>query len=193
MNYTKKITTLFFAFLCISTFATANAQTTMPTDANVRAQYIDQLFIVGMRGTTYTAKNDFGNLLKTTNVGGIIFFDYDSINKKYNRNIKSKKQITQLTKDLQKNSKTKLFIAIDEEGGAVNRLKKSYGFKPLPSAKVLGTKKTTFITSESKRLAKDLKQIGINVNFAPSVDVDINPKSPAIGKYGRSFSADPNM
>lgn len=193
MNNFKNLTKLIFVFLCIGIFANAHAQTTMPTSASVRAQYIDQLFIVGMRGTTYTNKNDFGNLLKTTNVGGIILFDYDSITKKYNRNIKSKKQITQLTKDLQKNSKTKLFIAIDEEGGAVNRLKKSYGFKPLPSAKVLGTKKTSFITSESVRLAKDLKSIGINVNFAPSVDVDVNPTSPAIGKYGRSFSADPNV
>lgn len=193
MNSTKNLIKFIFTLFCIGIFSTTSAQTTMPTSADARAQYIDQLFIVGMRGTTYTAKNDFGNLLKTTNIGGVIFFDYDSINKKYNRNIKSKKQITQLTKDLQKNSKTKLFIAIDEEGGTVNRLKKSYGFKPLPSAKVLGTKKTSFITSESARLAKDLKQIGINVNFAPSVDVDVNPASPAIGKYSRSFSADPDI
>ncbi len=170
---------------------TANAQTVLPQRAEDRALYIDQLFIVGMRGTRYTAKNDFGNLLKTTNVGGVILFDYDSLTKKYTRNIVSKKQIAKLNKDLQKNAKTKLFIAIDEEGGAVNRLKKRYGFAPIPSAKVLGTKKPLVIEKESARLAKDLKSVGININFAPSVDIDINPKSPAIGMYGRSFSADP--
>ncbi len=178
-------------FCCIFLVGTANAQTVLPQRAEDRALYIDQLFIVGMRGTRYTAKNDFGNLLKTTNVGGVILFDYDSLTKKYTRNIVSKKQIAKLNKDLQKNAKTKLFIAIDEEGGAVNRLKKRYGFAPIPSAKVLGTKKPLVIEKESARLAKDLKSVGININFAPSVDIDINPKSPAIGMYGRSFSADP--
>lgn len=158
-----------------------------------KAKIIDQLFIVGMRGTTYSEKNDFGYLLKNTNVGGIILFDYDSQTKKYGKNITSKIQVSQLTKNLQNNAQTKLFIAIDEEGGAVNRLKKAYGFNPIPSAETLGTKSPQFITSEATRLGKDLKQIGVNIDFAPVVDVNVNPKSPAIGKYGRSFSADPNI
>ena len=192
MNIIKTFTLSICTLFCVLFPAgIANAQTALPQDAEVRAAYIDQLFIVGMRGMVYTAKNDFGNLLKTTNVGGVILFDYDSLTKKYTRNIASKKQIAALNKDLQKHAKTKLFIAIDEEGGAVNRLKKRYGFVPIPSAKVLGTKKPSVIEKESTRLAKDLKSVGININFAPSVDVDINPKSPAIGMYGRSFSADP--
>lgn len=186
LNLKTKLLTLIFLFVGIFVPVLSHAQ--MPETKEVRSLFIDQLIMVGLRGMSYETTNDFGYILSNTNVGGIILFDYDTPTKTYKRNIQSKSQMKILTDGLQEHAKTPLFIAIDEEGGSVNRLKKSYGFTPIPSARILGTKSISYIKGESVRLARDLKSVGININFAPSVDVDVNKNSPAIGKYGRSFS-----
>ncbi|MEI7480583.1 MAG: glycoside hydrolase family 3 N-terminal domain-containing protein, partial [bacterium] len=85
------------------------------------------------------------------------------------------------------------FIAVDAEGGKINRLNEKYGFFPIVSAEKMGQDKTLQTTyKESNELALEMKGVGINMNFAPVVDVNINPKNPIIGAVNRSFSADAN-
>lgn len=139
-------------------------------------------------------------------IGGVILFDVDVSGlvaqgmtipeaKKhiFSSNIKNMDQVQALTTHLQSISKTPLLIAIDQEGGNVQRLKPEHGFAAIPSAKKLamGDVKTAYNTAYD--LGTRLYNLGINVDFAPSVDVDVNPKSPAIGALERSFSSNPKI
>ncbi len=152
---------------------------------------IDQLFIIGFRGYTLANAPDAKRALKETNLGGVILFDYDTPTKKYVRNIQSADQVKKLISDLQASSKTPLFIAVDEEGGKVSRLKNISGFIKSLSAETLGTQSNSAVFLAGENLGKQLKNFGFNLNFAPVLDVNVNSKNPVIGAIGRSFSADP--
>lgn len=152
---------------------------------------IDQLFIMGFRGYTYGEATDIKRALTETNLGGVILFDYDTPTKKYVRNIQSESQIKSLIIDLQTHSKTLLFVAIDEEGGKVSRLKNVSGFEKTSSAEYLGTQSTAKVRSVGKVLGTELSNYGFNIDFAPVLDVNVNPSNPVIGAIDRSFSSDP--
>lgn len=149
---------------------------------------IDQLFIIGFRGDTLETAPELSRALKETNIGGIILFDYDTPTKTYKRNITSFTQVQKLVSDAQTKAKTPLFVSIDEEGGLVSRLKTIPGYVRTPSAKILGAYSNERIWLVSSGLASTLKTLGFNMNFAPNLDVNVNPSSPAIGAVGRSFS-----
>lgn len=152
---------------------------------------VGQMIMVGFRGETLDAETE--KILKDLNVGGVLLFDYDTPTKKYDRNIESPEQLMNLVNSLQNVSDTKLFIAVDAEGGLVNRLKPEYGFISVPSHQELGSGSIDNTKYHSERLAEQLLGLGINVNFAPVVDVNINPDNPIIGGFGRSFSEDPEV
>jgi beta-N-acetylhexosaminidase len=153
---------------------------------------IDQLLIIGFRGVEVTDDSPIAKILKDTNLGGVILFDYDSPSKKRDRNITSPLQVQELTTALQERAQTPLFVSIDEEGGAVNRLKKEDGFSyVLPRAKDLGLKKPANTLLQSKKLARQLKVLGINLNFGPVTDLDYGNRSPIIGVFGRAYSSKP--
>jgi beta-N-acetylhexosaminidase len=83
-----------------------------------------------------------------------------------------------------------LFISIDQEGGRVNRLKDKYGFPRSITARAMGTAKSLdSVRFYSEATASTLAGLGININFAPVVDLATNPDNPIIAKYGRAFSA----
>lgn len=153
-------------------------------------QMIGQMIMVGFRGMSVDSiNNQLLDQIENGLVGGVILFDYDIESKSTNRNIKSPQQVKTLIADLQKKSKTSLFIAVDQEGGMVNRLKPKYGFPKIASSKYLGELNVTDSTKHYASLnANNLKQLGFNVNFAPVVDIDLNPQNPVIGKYERSYS-----
>jgi beta-N-acetylhexosaminidase len=84
-----------------------------------------------------------------------------------------------------------LIIGIDQEGGRVNRLKSKYGFPNSITASAMA--KATSLDSVrfyGESTAATLAGLGINMNFAPVVDLASNPNNPIIAKYGRAFSAD---
>jgi len=158
------------------------------TSDAVLQEKIDQLFIVGFRGTKYETALEAQRMLLETNVGGVILFDYDTPTKKYDRNITTKSQTTSLITSLQSNAKTPLLISIDEEGGMVSRLKRVPGFIPTLSAQKLSLKTDRQVQTIARTLGMTLSGYGFNINFAPVLDVNVNKKSPAIGRFGRSFS-----
>lgn len=80
------------------------------------------------------------------------------------------------------------FITLDQEGGLVERLGKSVGFKEIPDAASVAANNTP----EQARaiyagLARGVAAWGFNVNFAPVVDLAVNPDNQVIAKYGRAF------
>jgi beta-N-acetylhexosaminidase len=87
------------------------------------------------------------------------------------------------------------FIAVDQEGGRVQRLTKWTGYTHYPSAQTLGRDAT--LTPEAARriygeMAKELAGAGINVNFGPVVDLSVNPWNTVIVRRKRSYGADPD-
>jgi beta-N-acetylhexosaminidase len=154
-------------------------------------EQIGQMLMIGFRGTTIDEDNTVCSQLESAHVGGVILYDYDELNQSYSRNIESPEQLMQLVADLKLYADDDLLVAIDQEGGYVNRLKTSYGFPESVSAQYLGEMNNSDTTSYyASLMAATLLEMGINVNFAPVVDLNVNPESPAIGSKERSFSAD---
>ncbi|MCF7833255.1 MAG: T9SS type A sorting domain-containing protein [Candidatus Marinimicrobia bacterium] len=117
------------------------------------------------------------------NLGGVILMGY---------NLDSPTQISNLTQSLQASATTPLFIATDQEGGVVARLDERNGYAVTSRALSLGEINSEDTTrAQAALMAQWLSSAGINTNLAPVADVNVNPTSPAIGYYGRSFSADP--
>ncbi len=126
--------------------------------------------------------------VKAGKVGAIILFE---------KNIpKSSSSFFALKKIIwtyQKAASIPLMVAIDQEGGKVNRLKDKYGFTRSITAEEMGKAVTLdSVKFYSESTAATLAGLGINVNFAPVVDVAVNKDNTVIVKVGRSFSANPD-
>lgn len=157
-------------------------------------QKIAQMLIVGLRGTALAADNPIVRDIEVHRIGGVILFDYDVTLKQYGRNITDPAQLQDLTNSLRNITRTPLFIAVDQEGGRVVRLKERYGFPATVSAQSLGTADDLGLTGQAAySIASTLAANGLNLNFAPVVDVNVNPKNPVIGALERSFSGDPSV
>ncbi|WP_026167543.1 glycoside hydrolase family 3 protein [Desulfovibrio oxyclinae] len=152
---------------------------------------VGQMLMTGFRGTSVDAESPIVRDIENRHLGGVVLFDYDVERKVFDRNIESPEQVKRLTHSLQSRADIPLFIAVDQEGGKVQRLKERWGFPETPSAQKLGLKGPAASDTAGRIVGRMLSQNGINMDFAPVVDVNVNPKSPAIGALGRSFSADP--
>lgn len=161
-------------------------------EAPALEQKIAQMLMVGFRGTRLAASDAIVRDIADYAIGGTILFDRDVALAQYGRNITSPQQLTELTGQLRSWSKEPLFIAVDQEGGKVARLKENCGFPATVTAQYLGTQNDLQLTRQyADSMASTLAANGLNMNFCPVVDLNVNPLSPAIGKLERSFSADP--
>lgn len=116
-------------------------------------------------------------------VGGIIYFS---------QNFQSREQTVEMIKNTQNYSKIPLFISVDEEGGRVSRLGSNPQMgttKHPPMLEIGNTKDAKKAYAIGEMLAKELTEIGFNVDFAPDSDVLINSENKEIGD--RSFGSDP--
>jgi len=154
---------------------------------------IGRMLIIGFDGTKVTKNSQIVKDIKKYNLGGVILFDKDYKNKKKTKNIKSPKQLAKLTKDLKSFAKEPLLISVDQEGGKVARLNPSNGFKSIPSAFEVGKLSYKDTVNTYKKQSKMLKDAGINTNFAPVVDLAINPKNKVIVGLNRAFGKDPRQ
>jgi beta-N-acetylhexosaminidase len=107
------------------------------------------------------------------------------------QNVVSPDQLRRLVNDLQQLAPLPLLVGIDQEGGRVCRLKERDGFAPCVSAASLGGESPAVVAEHAEALAAMLAHCGVNLNFAPVVDLDLNPANPIIGRYRRSFGTDP--
>ncbi|MBU3013894.1 glycoside hydrolase family 3 protein [Poseidonibacter lekithochrous] len=148
---------------------------------------IAKMVMLGFHGEKIDSSDKIYQDIQKYDLGGVILFDKDPNDKKKIKNIKDPKQLVKLTSQLQAINKTKLLISIDQEGGIVQRLKDSKGFINTPKASIVSTKGTSYAKNTYSKLAKVLKKSGLNVNYAPVVDLNINPNNPVIAKLGRSF------
>ena len=164
--------------------ATTGSSDTVPLD-----EAIGQMLLVGFRGTGIDDANHIVRDLRDYHVGSVILFDYDVPTGTRGRNIQSADQLQRLCSQL-RSINPALLVGIDQEGGRVSRLSPRYGFPAVPTAKRLAALGDDSLRHYAALTADMLHSLGINLNFAPVADVDVNPDCPVIGKLERSFSAD---
>lgn len=153
---------------------------------------IGQLFIIGFQGHTLTKDSLIAEDIIERNLGGVVLFDRFLAENKEQNNIISFSQLRSLTQNLQEFAGNRLFIGVDQEGGRVCRLKKDSGFPTCPSPRQICLKNdASFSVVQANVVASTLAEVGINFNFAPVADLNINQNNPIIGKLQRSYSANP--
>ncbi len=144
---------------------------------------IGQLLMVHFLGDE--VNDEAKALIEKVRIGGVIYYNWANT-------LSSPHQVLLLSKGLQKLAKEShlppLLIAVDQEGGGVAHLTK--GFTVFPGNAALGmTKAVPFAEDSAAVLGKELKAVGINMNLAPVVDINSNPRNPIIGV--RSFGKNP--
>ncbi|WP_272700447.1 glycoside hydrolase family 3 N-terminal domain-containing protein [Desulfovibrio sp. Fe33] len=154
---------------------------------------IGQMLMAGFRGFTVNEDSAVIRDIRDRGLGGVILFDRDVLLGSGRRNIRSKEQVAKLIRDLQSHAEIPLFVAVDQEGGNVQRLKRGYGFLETPSAADICAAGEFNVRTAGYMVGSTLASVGFNLDFAPVVDVNVNPDSPAIGGLGRSFSGDPRQ
>lgn len=165
---------------------------------------IGQLFIVHVYGETPTDPNyedtnlnnnrggkNFKEVIENYHVGGIIYFNWtDNIGTPVDT-----EQVNELSNGLQEiaedqRSEIPLFISTDQEGGIVQRVEEPGTV--FPGNMALGAVGSKSLAHQSGEIiGNELSSLGINMNFAPTVDVNMNPDNPVIGI--RSFGEDPDL
>ncbi|MDR6227433.1 beta-N-acetylhexosaminidase [Desmospora profundinema] len=150
---------------------------------------VGQLFMVGFHNGDQPAlemNEQAITLIEEYHAGGVILFD---------RNVDTPEQVARLNRDMQAKARESstgvpLFISIDQEGGKVLRIRD--GVTLFPGNMALGAAGDPELSSQTgKVMGKELRLMGINMNLAPSLDVNNNDQNPIIGV--RSFSGDPNQ
>ena len=143
---------------------------------------LGQLILPGFHSTYYD--DQIKTLIEDYHVGNIILFT---------RNFENGKQIRELCQTLHEKVLEHTghipFIAIDQEGGLVTRMMKDVTFAPGPMTASSSIENATYYTG--KMLAEDMIRLGMNLNLAPSLDVNNNPNNPVINV--RSYSDDPKV
>ncbi|GAA4457762.1 glycoside hydrolase family 3 protein [Rurimicrobium arvi] len=150
---------------------------------------IGQMIMIGVGDRTAISETDpLLEDIRSGKVGGVVLFE------KNIAKTNSRDSMIRMVQTLKEASPVKLLVSIDEEGGKVHRLKEKYGFPAMPSADYLGhldQKDSTLWYN--RRLIATLKDLGINLNYAPDVDLATNPDNAPIVKNGRSFGSDPEL
>jgi beta-N-acetylhexosaminidase len=139
---------------------------------------IGQMIYVGFEGETFT--DEVRKLISTYKVGGIIV---------YAENLVNPKQSVELINSIKQENKTHipLFIGVDQEGGRIERLPGN--LISLPTSEKIGSlNNPAFAYEIGKVLGKEVGAFGMNMNFAPVLDVNSNPDNPVIGdrSYGNN-------
>jgi beta-N-acetylhexosaminidase len=160
-------------------------------------QKIGQMLIMGFNGSKIDDSNPVSHWLSTDGLGGVLLFDIDLTNNGQAKNLVERQQIIDLNTQLNECAAKRdgnalpLFIAIDYEGGAVDRLKNIRGCMTTLKPVQLAALSEKALIEQLQQMAATLKSLGFNLNFAPVVDLDLNNNEGIIGRLGRSFSENP--
>ncbi|MCR4427353.1 MAG: beta-N-acetylhexosaminidase [Firmicutes bacterium] len=145
---------------------------------------IGQMLMTGFEGKALPPESE--RFLRDYNIGGVVLLG---------RNISDPFQTACLANSLQEVAASRrvpigFLISIDQEGGAVVRM--TSGVTVFPGNMALGAVGSSDLArAAAAAAAREMLACGINMNLAPVLDVNCNPRNPGIGT--RSFSADPRV
>lgn len=172
----------FVSLAAASTLAAPAILTATRVDAAGIEKMAGQLLVTGFPGNSAGDKSTkaLADHIAKGRSGGALFLRH---------NVKSGKDVKQIAGQMIGASRQGL-MAIDQEGGKVQRLGKKQGFTSMPTAKWVASNKSVAEARALYKIAgRELRAAGFNMNMAPSVDIH-DPKNPVIGKYDRGFSTD---
>lgn len=171
-------------------FATALSLTAAsPGFAQTLEQMAGQMIVVGFGGTDVSdaSVRKLTAEIASSGIGGVMYLKV---------NVKSRAAVVAMNEAFLAASPggLKPFITLDQEGGAVERLTADVGFEEIPSADAIAARYTPAEAEATyATMAKGIAAWGFNVNFAPVVDLNSNPDNQVIAKFGRAFSARPDV
>lgn len=156
---------------------------------------ISQMLIVGIGKTVEYDEMSDSMKRDLKDIGGVILYKYtfDRINR---RNIYSEKQTKKLIHDIKEKAYITPFIAVDQEGGIVSRFTSGDFFSEdvdLEAHGELAKLDKNSVYGKVYKMSKYLKSIGVDINFAPVVDINVNKSNQVISKLNRSFSDKPEV
>ncbi|WP_298822014.1 glycoside hydrolase family 3 N-terminal domain-containing protein [uncultured Roseibium sp.] len=195
----KRCISTVFGFVLLAAFGvfcvlptSSTAATQEDADASVEdlvelRNKIGQMIMVGFLGDSPKAGGfqKVRQQLQSGAIGGVLYLG---------RNLRNQETVRRMNGELRAASPSRLpvLIAIDQEGGVVQRLKRHHGFPHTLSAKQIAKQSSLADAAEIYGvLAGGLAEWGFTLNLGPVVDVDVNPRNPIIGRLGRSYSRDP--
>lgn len=132
-------------------------------------QDVGQMIIAGFEGTTL--EPSLAQSLQNEALAGVVLFA---------RNLGSIEEIAELTQSIHDAAPHTPFVAIDQEGGAVQRIKAPLTVWP-PMQKIAASEDANFVAKVGEALSDEIAWLGFNLNFAPVVDIHTNPDNPIIG------------
>lgn len=147
-------------------------------------QKVGQLFVSAVPGTA--AGQGGAELVRRYHLGGVIYFS---------QNVRSAGQVAALSNGLQRAAMAQtpavpLTVGTDQEGGTVSRLEGI--LTPFPSQMAAGaTRDPALVRAAERATGAQLRALGINLDYAPVADVNVDPANPVIGT--RSFGSDPRL
>jgi beta-N-acetylhexosaminidase len=153
----------------------------------IDATTVGELFVLGFRG--YRVPPWLRDFATRHGLGGVLLFDYDVGTRRAERNVESPAQLRALCAEVAALPSRPL-VLVDQEGGRVRRLKEARGFAPLPSARAFNRLPPAERRALARRAYAELRALGVDINLAPVVDLDLNPDNPDIGAVERAYSAD---
>ncbi len=136
---------------------------------------LGELFMMGFEGLELTEETS--RFIRESQIGGVILFSH---------NYENPAQVAELSNQIQDcRSALPLWVSVDHEGGRVQRFKK--GFTRIPEGAIIGATDSPKLAFEiAEVMAKELRAVGMNLNYCPIADIATNPKNPVIGNraYG---------
>jgi beta-N-acetylhexosaminidase len=150
-------------------------------DVDSLKKIVGSLLVLGFEGTKVS--ESLKNFLQQWDLGGVILFK---------RNIESLEQVAALNDTVFQLAAQKPIVSVDHEGGKVFRLLPPFtSFSPMRRVgeRCAREKNWDLARQVGSVFGKELRAVGFNVDYAPVLDVDSNPKNPIIGD--RAFSSDP--
>jgi beta-N-acetylhexosaminidase len=174
-----------FAALIITPGGIALHESEPPARAALR-RIVGQMLIIGFPGTS--AEQEWParvqRMIAEGKIGGVILLGH---------NIQTPEQLSALTAALKRaGGALPPLIAVDQEGGAVQRLTPYKGFHGLPSARAIAETDVATAYALYAQQARELATQGITVNLGPVADLDLNPDNPIIGRLQRSYGSEPD-
>jgi beta-N-acetylhexosaminidase len=140
-------------------------------------QALGELFIMGFSGLELS--EDTSNFISQAQIGGVLLFAH---------NYENPGQVAELSNQVQEcRTQLPLWVSVDHEGGKVQRFRK--GFTRFPEAATVGALDSPKLAFEvGEAMARELRAVGVNLNFCPVADIATNPKNPVIGN--RAYGSD---